>query len=118
MVLVYPVVSFSTEHAHRFSREMQLGRDPDSTLAHYLSNEKHVTTFTPPTFLMHTDDDGVVPENSVLFYLALRRAKVPAEMHIYQKGGHGYGFYPKDNPALASWPDRLRDWLKGQGLTK
>jgi acetyl esterase/lipase len=118
MVLVYPVVSFSTEHAHRFSREMQLGRDLDSTLSEYLSNEKHVTTLTPPTFLMHTDDDGVVPENSVLFYLALRRAKVPAEMHIYQKGGHGYGFYPKDNAALASWPDRLRDWLKGQGLVR
>lgn len=118
MVLVYPVVSFSTEYAHRFSREMQLGLDPDSTLAGYLSNEKHVTTLTPPTFLMHTDDDGVVPENSVLFYLALRRARVPAELHIYQKGGHGYGFYPKDNPALASWPDRLRDWLKGQGLTR
>jgi acetyl esterase/lipase len=109
---------FTTEHTHRFSREMQLGRTLDSTLAEYLSNEKHVTTLTPPTFLMHTDDDGVEPENSVLFYLALRKARVPAEMHIYQKGGHGYGFYPKDNPALATWPDRLRDWLKGQGLTK
>jgi acetyl esterase/lipase len=118
LVLIYPVVSFTTEHTHRFSREMQLGRNLDSTLAEYLSNEKHVTTLTPPTFLMHTDDDGVEPENSVLFYLALRKARVPAEMHIYQKGGHGYGFYPKDNPALATWPDRLRDWLKGQGLTK
>jgi dipeptidyl aminopeptidase/acylaminoacyl peptidase len=81
-----------------------------------LSNETQVTARTPPTFLFHTDEDtGVPPENSVLFYLALRKAKVPAEMHIYQKGRHGVGLAPTD-PVLSSWADRLRDWLKIRGL--
>ena len=119
MMLIYPVISFTTPYTHRFSREMQVGRDSDSTLSEYMSTENHVTTRTPPTFLMTTDDDGVVPENAVLFYMGLRKAKVPAELHIYEKGGHGYGMangvgLAPANPVLATWMDRLRDWLKGQ----
>ena len=70
----------------------------------------------PPTFLFHTNaDTGVVPENSVLFYLALRRAGVPAELHIYERGPHGVGLAAQD-PVLGSWTERLRDWLRVRGV--
>ncbi|MGH9721200.1 MAG: alpha/beta hydrolase [Bryobacteraceae bacterium] len=79
-----------------------------------LSNEKQVTAQTPPTFLFHTNEDkGVPPENSVLFYLALRRAGVSAEMHIYERGAHGVGLAPTD-AVLSSWPARLADWLRAR----
>jgi len=110
-ILAYPVISFTTEYVHRGSRENLLGKNPDPKLVELLSNERQVTKDTPPTFLFHTDeDDGVPPENSVLFYLALRKAGVPAEMHIYQRGPHGVGLASTDQ-VLSSWPDRLADWL-------
>ena len=75
-----------------------------------------MTAQTPPTFLFHTDaDTGVVPENSVRFYLALRRAKVPAELHIFEKGPHGVGLAMND-PALGEWSALLTTWLRGRGL--
>jgi acetyl esterase/lipase len=75
-----------------------------------------VTADTPPTFMFHTDEDrGVVPENSVMFYLALRKAKVPAELHIYGTGPHGIGL-GKDLPLVASWSNLLIDWMRGRGL--
>jgi acetyl esterase/lipase len=118
MILCYPVISLANEYAHGGSRRNLLGADPDPKLVEYLSNEKQVTPQTPPTFLFHTDADPTVPaENSVLFYLALRKAGVPAELHIYEKGVHGVGLAQKD-PVLASWPDRLVDWLKARGAIK
>lgn len=118
MILCYPVVSFTTDYAHKGSRRNLLGDSPDPKLMEYLSNEKQVTPQTPPTFLFHTDaDKGVPAENSVLFYLALRKAGVPAELHIYEKGNHGVGLAQKD-PVLATWPDRLADWLKARGAIK
>jgi dipeptidyl aminopeptidase/acylaminoacyl peptidase len=81
-----------------------------------LSNELQVTPQTPPTFLFHTTADTTVPvENSVQFYMALRKAGVPAEMHIYERGPHGVGLAPTD-AALSTWPARLADWLRGRGL--
>ena len=116
MVLAYPVISLTTEYVHAGSRRNLLGEPFDNTLAEQLSNEKQVTSRTAPTFLFHTDEDtGVPPENSVLFYLALRKAKVPAEMHIYRKGRHGVGLAPTD-PVLSTWSARLTDWMKVQGL--
>jgi acetyl esterase/lipase len=116
MILVYPVISFKTEYVHRGSRKSLLGENADLQLVESLSNETQVTSMTPPTFLVATDEDDAVPaENSVLFYLALRRAKVPAELHIYRQGGHGFGMTSKD-PVIASWVDRCRDWMKGMGL--
>ena len=110
-ILAYPVISFTTEYVHRGSRENLLGKNPDPKLVELLSNEKQVTKDTPPTFLFHTDaDDGVPPENSVLFYLSLRKAGVPAELHIYQRGPHGVGLASTDQ-VLSSWPGRLADWL-------
>jgi acetyl esterase/lipase len=115
-ILAYPVISFATEYAHKGSRRNLLGDNPDPALVENLSNEKQVTAQTPPTFLFHTNEDqGVPAENSVLFYLALRRAGVPAELHIYERGRHGVGLAP-DDPVLSSWPQRLADWLRVRGL--
>lgn len=115
-VLVYPVISFTTEYTHRGSLSNLLGSDPDEKLVESLSNEKRVTAETPPTFLVHTNEDSSVPpENSVLFYLALRKVKVPAEMHIYEKGRHGLGLGPNDS-ALATWPQHCITWLRGRGM--
>jgi acetyl esterase/lipase len=113
-ILAYPVISFTTEYTHRGSLEHLLGKNPDPKLAELLSNEKQVTPETPPTFLFHTDaDDGVPPENSVLFYLALRKAGVPAEMHIFQHGAHGVGLAATDQ-VLSLWSDCLANWLKAR----
>lgn len=119
MVLVYPVLSMRTKYAFRFSRGVLLGENASQNLIDSLSNEIQVTTLTPPTFMMHANDDGVLPENSVLFYMALREQNVPAELHIYERGGHGFGLGdPKKDPIISSWPLRLTDWLRNQGLLK
>jgi acetyl esterase/lipase len=115
LILGYPVISFGP-FAHKGSMQMLLGENPDAKLVESLSNELQVTAQTPPTFLFHTTEDRTVPvENSVLFYMALRKAGVPAEMHIYEKGPHGVGLAPTDE-ALSTWPARLADWLRGRGL--
>jgi acetyl esterase/lipase len=113
LVLAYPVISFDWAIAHRGSIRNLLGDTPDEKLLNDLSADLQVTPQTPPTFLFHTDGDtGVVPENSVRFYLALRRAKVPAELHIFEKGPHGVGLALSD-PALSAWPPLLLTWLRG-----
>jgi acetyl esterase/lipase len=118
MILAYPVISFTTPYTHRGSMRNLLGENPDPKLVTSFSNELQVTAQTPPTFLFHTNqDDGVPAENSVLFYLALRKAGVPAEMHIYERGPHGVGLSPTD-AVLATWPARLKDWLDIRGLLK
>jgi acetyl esterase/lipase len=119
LILSYPVITMTGPPVtHMGSRKNLLGDKPDDKLIEELSNEKQVTARTPPTFLFHTDADaGVVPENSILFYQALRKAKVPVELHIYEKGPHGVGLAPKD-PVLSTWPDRLAAWLTGRGLLK
>jgi len=115
-VLVYPVITLSEPYLHRGSRDHLLGADPDPKLVESLSNELQVTAATPPTFLFHTSTDSAVPvENSVLYYLALRKAGVPAEMHIYAQGPHGVGLGTMDE-ALSTWPARLADWLRVRGL--
>lgn len=117
-ILAYAVITLEPPYAHQGSRMNLLGAEPDAKLVHDLSNQTQVTNGTPPTFLFHTDGDkGVPAENSVLFYLALRKAGVPAEMHIYERGPHGVGLATAD-PVLASWPRRLEDWLKSRGLIK
>ena len=112
----YPVISFTTEYTHQGSKRNLLGENPDPKLVELLSNELQVTPETPPTFLFHTNEDtGVPPENSVLFYLALRKAGVSAELHIYERGRHGVGLAPTDK-VLSSWPARLADWMYSRGL--
>lgn len=116
MILCYPVISFTTPYAHQGSMRNLLGIHPDPKLVKSFSTETQVTPQTPPTFLFHTNEDTVVPaENSVLFYLALRKAGVPAEMHIYERAQHGVGLAPYDE-ILSSWHTRLADWLRTRGL--
>ncbi len=117
-ILAYPVISFTAEYTHKGSRRNLLGDAPDSQLAESLSLEKQVTPRTPPAFLFHTNaDTGVPPENSVAYYLALRKAGVPAELHIYLEGKHGVGLAPAD-AVLSSWAGRLLDWMKVRGYVK
>jgi acetyl esterase/lipase len=116
LILGYPVISLTESYAHQRSRTNLLGEKPDAAMLSRLSNDTQVTKNTPPTFLFHTDDDaGVPPENSVTFYLALKKAGVPAELHVYQHGKHGVGLAPGD-PVLSTWPARLADWLRVRGL--
>jgi acetyl esterase/lipase len=80
-----------------------------------LAPELKVTKETPPTFLVYTEDDPIHVECGLFYYLALLKAKVPAEMHIYPKGGHGYGLRPSAN-VVSAWPKRAEDWLHSLGL--
>ncbi|HVW86629.1 MAG TPA: alpha/beta hydrolase, partial [Bryobacteraceae bacterium] len=103
-VLGYPVISLVAPWTHQGSKKNLLGENPDPELAKSLSGENAVTAQTPPTFIFQTNADTTVPaENSVYYYLALRKAGVKAEMHIFQNGPHGVGL-GMDNPALSEWP--------------
>lgn len=116
MVLIYPVISFTEPFTHKGSRKNLLGDNPERELVENLSNERQVTSQTPPTFLVHGNDDtGVPPENSIFFYLALRKAKVPAEMHIYENGRHGFGLGKNFGP-VSTWPTCCQVWMRNRGL--
>ncbi|HLX46249.1 MAG TPA: alpha/beta hydrolase [Bryobacteraceae bacterium] len=115
-ILCYPVVSMTEVWTHQGSKTNLLGEHPDAELARSLSNETRVTAQTPPTFIYQTNADTVVPaENSVAYYLALRKAGVPAEMHIFRNGPHGTGLGMTD-PALSEWPRLLANWLRVSGF--
>ena len=115
-ILVYPVISMDTSFAHKYSREMLLGKSPDPSLADALSTEKRVTGNTPPTLLIHADDDkGVPPLNSIVFYSALKKHNIPASIYIFDHGGHGFGTAPND-PLLNQWPKLAIDWMKRLGF--
>lgn len=112
MVLVYPVITMSKATMHGGSRTNLIGASPDAQLANYYSAELNVTPETPPAFLVHATDDGAVPvENSLMMYQALKDKKIPVEMHIYPKGGHGFGL-GLGIPETESWTDRCIDWLR------
>jgi acetyl esterase/lipase len=114
-ILAYPVITLQPPHTHGGSRKNLLGDKPDEKLVESLCNDKQVTKQTPPTFLFHTTTDTAVPvENAILYFSALRKSGVPAELHIYEKGPHGVGLAARD-PVLSSWPGRLADWLKARG---
>ncbi len=116
MVLCYAVIAFGEPYTHRGSQTNLIGRNPPAELVRSLSNEKQVTKDTPPTFLFHTDQDTAVPaENSVQFYLALRKAHVPAELHIFRTGQHGLGLAP-NTPGTSEWPKCCENWLRSQGF--
>jgi len=110
-ILAYPVISMMNSLTHKGSQENLLGKRPSEDLMKNFSNELQVTKNTPPTFLVLAGDDNTVnPENSIKYYEALLKNHVPAEMHIYQNGGHGFGTHlleKKDN-----WMDVLRIWME------
>ena len=115
-VLCYPVIAFNQPFTHRGSQRNLLGADASPELVASLSSEKQVTDQTPPCFLWHTTEDkGVPPENSVVFYSALIAHKVPAELHIFEKGRHGVGL-AKDIPGTDAWPAACLGWLRGRGV--
>ena len=115
-LLIYPVISMQNDITHKGSQISLLGNNPSQELLDSFSNEKKVTAQTPPTFLVHaTDDKTVLPENSINFYLALKNNGVPAELHIYERGGHGFGLGVKDTSKF--WTRDCEEWLKSQGYS-
>jgi len=117
-VLGYPVISLTESWTHQGSKTALLGNDADPAIAARLSGERAVTKNTPPTFMFHTNaDTAVPPENSVHYYLALRKAAVPAELHIFENGPHGVGL-ANDDKALSEWSTLLANWLRGRGIVK
>ena len=118
MILCYPVIMFDASVTHKGSQHNLIGPDAPNELIEYYSNEKQVTDQTPPTFIFFTDEDTVVPsENGVEFYRALRRHKVPAEMHVFQKGRHGVGL-AKGQHGNEIWPELCKAWLVNNGFLK
>jgi acetyl esterase/lipase len=118
MILAYPVISFVDPSVLRGSHEGLLGKNPDETLLKYFSNELQVRDDTPPAFFVHADDDTGVPvENSQLMYNALRKKKIPSELHILSEGGHGFGL-AVHNPHVGSWAQNLRLWLNSLNQQK
>ncbi len=112
MLLINPVISFSDSIGHKGSRKNLLGPSPDAAQVRWFSNELQVTDKTPPAFLVHAGDDSVVPEeNSLSFYRQLRAHGVPASLHIYQRGEHGF----IKEPAFEEWFGRCVFWMKQAG---
>ncbi|QDW22344.1 alpha/beta hydrolase [Flavobacterium sp. KBS0721] len=115
-LLIYPVISMQNDITHKGSQISLLGENPSQELRDSFSNEKRINAQTPPTFLVHaTDDTTVLPENSINFYLALKNNGVPAELHIYEKGGHGFGLGVKDTSKF--WTRDCEEWLKNHGYS-
>lgn len=115
LILGYPVISFSDSIGHRGSRDNLLGKTPSAKKIIEYSNERQVTAETPPTFLFHAADDQTVQvSNSIRFFESLLKHGVPAELHIYERGGHGFGM---DNPTSdEKWVNTLRNWLVSRSL--
>lgn len=124
IILVYPVIALATPFGHSGSLKNLLGENPSQELIESLSNERQVTKDTPPTFLAHTNaDSGVPAENSFLFAMALRKVRVPVELHLFERGQHGLGLgkgEPKyrvpPEPSFEVWPKLCETWLKNQGF--
>lgn len=114
-ILVYPVISMKNGVTHQGSKMNLLGETPSNETVEFYSNETQITSETPKTILIHATDDKSVPvENSLQYYLALKQNKVPAELHIYENGGHGFGLgrgFTSDD-----WPKACETWLKKNDL--
>ena len=117
MILIYPVISADIAITHSGSFKNLLGPNASAEQLNLYSNEKQVTAKTPPTFLVHASDDGgVSPNNSIVFYQALLKNKIPAELHIYQNGGHGFGMH--NTTTKDEWMERCKNWLDKNGWLK
>lgn len=117
-ILIYPVISMEAKITHMGSRINLLGRHPSPALVRLYSNELQVNKDTPPAFLVQAMDDNVVPvQNSIDYALALRKYKIPCELHLYERGGHGFGL-GRNHDTESSWPEACARWLKMHGLIK
>lgn len=118
LVLIYPVISMDEAITHAGSRERLLGKSPEAEVVAELSNDQQVSDATPPTFLVHASDDHSVPvENSLRFYRALVEHHVPAELHVYEQGGHGFGMLHRELP-VDHWPAAFEAWLRSRELIR
>ncbi|MBO4642839.1 MAG: alpha/beta hydrolase [Bacteroidaceae bacterium] len=117
-ILYYPLVSFDPDHTHAACRDNLLGKNPSRELADEYSNEKKVTKDTPPALIFHCTDDGLVPVyQSIIYYQALVANGVPASLHVYPSGGHGFC----GNTSYVfgdQWRGEVIQWLKGFILKK
>lgn len=112
MILVYPVISFNDLITHKDSKENLIGKHPQDSLVDYYSNELQVNKQTPPTFLIHGEDDQLVNvKNSINFYLSLFQFSVPAGMHIFPKGEHGFF----SEPSHSNWFRYCSEWMHENG---
>ncbi len=115
-LLIYPVISMNSSITHQGSRVNLLGNNPSPEMVKHFSNELQITDKTPSTFMVHSMDDGTVPvENSIEYALALKKNKIPCELHIYEHGGHGYGL-GKYGGTVSTWTEACSKWLKVRGL--
>jgi len=111
-LLIYPVVSFDTAITHKGSRNNLIGTKPDEAKIKHYSNELQITSDTPPAFIVHSADDKAVPVmNSIGYFKGLQKNNIPGELHIFQKGGHGYGLSP-DGGTESSWPVLCLKWMR------
>lgn len=117
MILIYPVISMADSITHKGSKENLIGPNASPELVQQFSNNLHVTKKTPPTFLVHAEDDnGVVVQNMLLFATALQKNKVPFDFHLYEKGGHGFGMH--NATSEVKWMDLVEDWMRKSGWLK
>ena len=115
-ILIYPVISFDESITHMGSRINLIGENPDAKLVKYFSNELQINKETPPAILIHSADDKAVPvQNSLRYFEALQKNNVPSELHVYQRGGHGYGM-GIDGSTESAWPETCLNWMKAKGL--
>lgn len=116
LTLIYPVITMMDGYLHEGSRQALLGKNPDAALKAAYSPDQHVRADTPETFMVLADDDRAVPaENALGFYAALRRVGVPAELHVFRDGGHGFRDKGNDVPAL-DWSRLFIGWMRMNGL--
>jgi acetyl esterase/lipase len=117
-ILVYPVITMTAQYAHPGSRRNLIGEHPDDQLVRATSSELRVTHDSPPTFIVATSDDATVPvQNSLMFYEALRGAGVPAELHVFETGRHGFGLGQGD-ASLSTWTTMCESWLRRRGWVR
>jgi acetyl esterase/lipase len=117
-LLIYPVISMQDGMTHENSRNNLLGERPDSEQINLFSTERQVAAGTPPAFLVHSSNDKSVPlAGSVAYFTTLNKYSIPAEMHIYETGGHGYGL-AKNGTTESAWPNACLNWMKAHGLVQ
>lgn len=115
-VLIYPVITFDASFTHAGSRRNLIGENPSEDAIRHFSNELQITENTPPAFLVHSGDDKAVPvKNSIVYYQGLQKYNIPSELHVFQKGGHGYGL-SAEKGTQSAWPGLCISWLKSAGL--
>jgi acetyl esterase/lipase len=115
-LLIYPVITMDASFTHAGSRKNLIGDNPSEEAIKRFSNELQINEKTPPAFMVHSADDQVVPvKNSIAYYEQLVKYKIPSELHVFMKGGHGYGL-GGSRDTQSSWPDLCIKWLKASGF--